>query len=273
MDGTIFDIKEFSIHDGPGARVTVFLKGCPLRCRWCHNPEGLSPEPQLLYKRAMCSHCNLCRIPCSHPECQSFGRCIRVCPNNCLSIAGKTIDHRELAGILLENADFFQMTGGGITVSGGEPLLQHRFVCALADELHGVHKAIQTSGFTSLDIYKTVISRFDYIMQDIKLADPVLHRKYTGVDNACILRNVEYLKQSGKEFVLRVPLIPDVTDTAENLKGISEIAGDSPVELLPYNSLAGAKYDMVGLAYCLPEQENRPIDYTQFFKNATMRQS
>ena len=272
MIGTIFDIKEFSIHDGPGARVTVFFKGCPLRCQWCHNPEGLSPKPQLLYKKAMCSHCNQCRISCTHPECQPFGRCIRVCPNNCLSITGRIIDHQELACILLENADFFGITGGGVTVSGGEPMLQHEFVCALAESLGNVHKAIQTSGYTTPAIYQRVISHFDYIMQDIKLADPEEHKKYTGVNNDTILRNIEYLKRSGKDFVLRIPLIPNITDTEKNLSAISKIAGNAPVELLPYNPLAGAKYDMVGLSYPLPELNNRPEDFTQFFENATMRQ-
>ncbi len=177
MDGVIFDMKEFSIHDGPGARITVFLKGCPLRCRWCHNPEGLRPQPQLMYNKNTCVHCGACRIPCAHPECAPFGRCIHSCANGCLRVAGKRISSGELAQTLLENADVLTLTGGGITVSGGEPMLQSDFVCELADKLPGVHKALQTSGYTDLETYKKVVSRFDYIMQDIKLADDGLHRQ------------------------------------------------------------------------------------------------
>lgn len=271
MTGTIFDIKEFSIHDGPGGRFTVFLKGCPLRCVWCHNPEGLSREPQLMYKQAMCAKCGRCKMGCTHPECQKYGRCIHSCPNGCLSIAGTEMTVEELSKKLNSNADFLKITGGGVTISGGEPLMQSEFVCALADSLPDMHKAIQTSGYADFETYKKVIDKFDYIMQDIKLADRDLHKKYTGVYNDKILKNIEYLKESGKEFVFRVPLIPDITDTEENLKAIAEIAGDCPVELLSYNNLAGAKYEMLDMEYSLGTDGNRDVDFTKYFKNATKR--
>ncbi len=271
MTGVIFDIKEFSIHDGPGGRFTVFLKGCPLRCLWCHNPEGLSCAPQLMYKKNMCTYCGRCKMGCNHPECEPFDRCIHACANGCLSVSGKEFTVEELSKRLRDNADFLEMTGGGITVSGGEPMLQSEFVCALADSLPDMHKAIQTSGYTDTQTYKRVIDKFDYIMQDIKLADRELHKKYTGVYNDNILKNINYLKSSGKEFVFRVPLIPGITDTDDNLKGISEIAGDSPVELLPYNKLAGAKYEMLGMEYTLGADSNRDVDFTAYFKNAKQR--
>ena len=270
MDGVIFDIKEFSIHDGPGARITVFLKGCPLRCKWCHNPEGLSPRPQLLYSKTTCAHCGACYRPCTHPECVPFGRCIHACSNGCLRVSGRTVSADSLAQTLLQNADILTLTGGGITVSGGEPMLQSDFVCALADKLPGVHKALQTSGYTDPATYERVVSRFDYIMQDIKLADDRAHREFTGVSNEKILQNIAYLKQSGKEFVFRVPLIPGITDTEENLRAISEIVGDHKVELLKYNALAGAKYEMLDMTYPLAPRENRPEDFTRFFRNAKM---
>ena len=130
--------------------------------------------------------------------------------------------------------------------------------------------AIQTSGHAHPEVYRRVIGHFDYVMQDIKLADPVRHREYTGVDNGWILQNVEYLKHSGKDFVFRVPLIPDITDTEENLRAIAEIAGDAPVELLRYNSLAGAKYDTFGMTYLLSDRVNREQDFTAYFRNARM---
>lgn len=271
MTGVIFDIKEFSIHDGPGGRFTVFLKGCPLRCMWCHNPEGLTVAPQLMYKKNMCSHCDRCKQGCNHVECEPFDRCIHACVNGCLSVSGREVTVEDLSKQLMDNADFLEMMGGGVTISGGEPMMQSEFVCALADSLPNMHKAIQTSGYTDIDTYKRVIDKFDYIMQDIKLADRELHKKYTGVYNDKILKNIEYLKSSGKEFVFRVPLIPNITDTEDNLKGISEIVGNSPVELLPYNKLAGAKYEMLGMEYKLGTDGNKDIDFTTYFKNAKQR--
>ncbi len=271
MNGVIFDIKEFSIHDGPGSRVTVFLKGCPLRCKWCHNPEGLSCKAQLMHKQSLCSGCGRCRIPCTHEECKDFDRCIHACANGCLSVSGATLSSNELAEKILKYKDFFDKMNGGVTFSGGEPMVQADFVCETTDKLGGIHKAIQTSGYTDEETYKRVIDRFDYIMQDIKIADGEKHREFTGVDNAKILKNIEYLKTSGKEFVLRVPLIPDITDTDENLRAISRIAGDCPIELLKYNVLAGAKYDMLGMKYTLSSNKNEEKDYTSFFANAKMK--
>lgn len=272
MKGTIFDIKEFTVHDGPGSRITVFLKGCSLRCQWCHNPEGLNAEKQLMYRSNFCSHCGNCYIPCGHPECQPFGRCIHACANGCLTVAGEEICSEILAERLLKNARMLNFMGGGITISGGEPLLQADFVCELIEKLgNNVHKAIQTSGYAKPNTYKKVIKGFDYVMQDIKLAAPGLHKKYTGVDNERILENIQWLKSSGKEFVFRVPLIPNITDTEENLRAISKIVGDCKTELMPYNEFAGAKYSMVGIEYGIGIEKNRKEDFTRFFENAVMR--
>lgn len=254
MKGVIFDIKEFSIHDGPGARTTVFLKGCPLRCKWCHNPEGLGGAPQLMYKESMCTHCGACRKSCSHPECADFGRCIHACPNGCLSVAGKTVRSAELAEKLLKDKELFERLNGGVTISGGEPMGQSEFVCDFAERMEGIHKAIQTSGYADFEVYRRVIDRFDYVMQDIKLADEAEHIKYTGVSNRKILENIEYLKKSGKQFIFRVPMIPGIVDTEENISKIKKIAGDFPIEFLKYNALAGAKYEMLGMEYPLQNE-------------------
>lgn len=270
MNGTIFDIREFTVHDGPGPRLTVFLKGCPLRCRWCHNPEGLSTARQLIYKKNFCTHCGACMKPCGHPECLPFGRCVHACANGCLSIAGEEISAEHLAQRLRKRGEILKRMNGGITISGGEPMLQADFVCALAQELGDFHKAIQTSGYAEPETYQKVIGCVDYVMQDIKLADTQAHVRYTGVGNARILENIAWLKASGKDFVFRVPLIPGITDTEENLRAISQIAGPFRTELLPYNSLAGAKYPMLGMAYSLPDRNNRCEDFTKFFENAVL---
>ena len=270
MKGLIFDIKEFSVHDGPGCRVTVFLKGCPLRCRWCHNPEGLSAAPELLFRKNKCVHCGKCMIKCDHPECRPYGRCLHICPNHCLSIAGKWMESEELADRLSGYRDFLKQTGGGITFSGGEPLLWADFLKELTGKLPGIHKAIQTSGYVLPSVYREMIPYFDYVMQDIKLADPHASKEYTGCDNGRIIENVRYLKESGIPYVFRVPLIPEITDTEENLKAIARIVGDSPVELLPYNTMAGAKYEMTGRTYSLTDQKNREEDFTRFFQNAVI---
>ena len=249
MVGTIFDIKEFSIHDGPGGRTTVFLKGCPLRCKWCHNPEGLIITPQIMKKHNLCSNCKLCEQGCNHPECEPFCVCIHACPNGCLTVSGEEVESKTLAERLNKDKAMFEFTNGGITVSGGEPLMQADFVCDLVDNLDGIHTAIQTSGYADEETYKRVISKFDYVMQDIKLMNEKEHIRYTGVSNRKILKNIEWLKKSGKDFVFRVPMIPNITDTEDNLAAISLITKGYSVEYIPYNQMAGSKYKMLDMKY------------------------
>lgn len=249
MTGTIFDIKEFSLHDGPGIRTTVFLKGCPLRCAWCHNPEGLSKEPQLMIKHNLCVGCKKCLAPCTHEECKPFSRCLHACSKGLISLSGETVDSDTLVKRLLKNSEFLNL--GGVTFSGGEPLMQAPFVIETAKKLTNVHKAIQTSGYADGDTFKAVIEVMDFIMMDIKIADTAAHIKYTKRSNEQILKNFEYLKNSNKEFLIRTPLIPGITDTKENLDAIKKIIGDCPYELLDYNQFAGAKYPMLDMEFPL----------------------
>ncbi len=230
IKGLVFDIKQFAIFDGPGIRTTVFLKGCPLRCQWCHNPEGLSFYPQRRISNRTCA-------TYSDPE----------------GVAGIYYTPIELANILLRDKDFLMENQGGVTLSGGEPLAQADFVWALLNELGDLHTAIETSGYCSKKVFEQVISRIDYVMLDIKIVNPELHKKYTGVDNRTILENLACLQNSGKAFVIRVPLIPGVSDTEENLTQTALLLRGTKnlqkVELLPYHKTAGAKYGMFGMEY------------------------
>lgn len=252
MTGIVFDIKEFALHDGPGPRVTVFFKGCPLRCKWCHNPEGLSPKPQLMIKQHLCTHCGKCLKPCTHSECRPFNRCLYACSNDLISLSGKVYEVDTLLALVTKNADFYKANDGGITISGGEPLMQEDFLCSFLEKVN-LHKAIQTSGYAPFQVFKKVVAICDYVMLDIKIANKEKHMKYTGVSNELILENFSYLKNSGKKYIIRTPLIPGITDTKENLEEIQSIIGDSPWEHLPYNSLAAAKYSMLGMEYGLNE--------------------
>ncbi|MBQ7347991.1 MAG: glycyl-radical enzyme activating protein [Clostridia bacterium] len=250
MKGLIFDIKEFAVHDGEGIRTTVFLKGCPLRCVWCHNPEGLSPRRELYLKQNGCLNCGLCKNPCNHPECQGLGRCLHICPKNLVSAAGAEWEAKALAEKLLKHKDFFNSMGGGVTLSGGEPLLQADFCVELLTLLKGqVHTSIETSGFASAEIFQKVVTLCDFVYMDIKLADAEQHKKYTGVDNKIILENAAWLKQSGIKHTFRTPLIPGITDAKDNFDAIECLVGNSAWEHLPYNTLAPVKYPSVGRVF------------------------
>ena len=253
--GTIFDIKEFALYDGPGIRTTVFFKGCPLRCTWCHNPEGLSPRPQLMTAVNNCTHCGKCTTVCPQQgqRCTACGKCIPACPLHLRKICGERCSAKELASHLMKDADFLRKSEGGITFSGGEPTMQSEFLVELSHLLSSVHKCIETCGYCSKKVFSSVLEEMDYIIFDLKLIDPAKHRRYTGVDNRPILDNLELLKESGRPFTIRIPVIPEVNDDDANLNAAAALLEGVPsleqVELLPYHLTAGAKYPMVGLSY------------------------
>ncbi len=265
VKGTIFDIKEFTVHDGPGVRTTVFFKGCPLSCIWCHNPEGMDTSPTLTVRESACTRCGACRVPCEHEDCRPFGRCLHACPRGLVTVAGTTVTAGELAG-KLSRANALFGEDGGVTMSGGEPLLQPQFAIALADCLHehGTRVALQTSGFAHAKTFSDVLSHVDYVLFDLKLADDEAHRRYTGVSCKTIHTNLAHLQASGKPHVIRIPLIPGITDTQANLAALAALAGDSSVELMPYNPYAGAKYPNVGKTFRYREAAPHPVDLSQF---------
>ena len=243
--GIIFSIEEFAVNDGPGIRTTVFLKGCPLRCAWCHNPEGWMPQPQPLTKQ---------------------GR---------TEICGYRIGAEELALKLRRDEDIFKESGGGVTFTGGEPLMQADFLCNVLDKLSGIHRAVETSGHASERIFKKVLEKTDLILFDVKLVDSELHRKYTGVDNKLIMANLKTLCESGKEFVVRIPLIPGVNDTLENMQATAELLKDSKnlqrVELLRYHKTAGAKYPMIGVKYAPGFDEEKTPEIHDTFTDKAIK--
>ena len=254
IKGIVFDIKELAVFDGPGIRTTVFLKGCPLRCRWCHKPEGLSPAPQLMVSLGSCTHCGRCDSVCPSPgHCTACGTCVPVCPLHLRRIAGTPWAAEDLAARLLRDREILQMSGGGVTFSGGEPTLQGAFLLEVLPLLRGMHRAIETCAYCDGELFGKILAELDYVIMDLKLADPATHKQWTGVENGRILQNLRTLENSGLPYRIRVPLIPGITDTPENLDGIAALLEGSrhleKVELLPYHRTAGAKYEMVGRAY------------------------
>lgn len=264
IEGIVFDIKEFTVHDGPGIRTTVFLKGCPLRCIWCHNPEGLSPQPQLMVSANGCKHCGACRKPCNHPQCQPFDRCILACPGGLIQVAGQRMEAQELAGRLQAQREFFEGSGGGVTVSGGEPLMQPDFLCELLERLAPLHRIVETSGYAKPEIFRRMLERCDAVYLDIKHPDDKIHKEVTGVSNQPILENLRQLKASGRPYNIRIPLIPGINDDKESLSRTIELAEEQRgglvrIDFMPYNSFAGAKYEMTGMPFRYEKKQDNDL--------------
>lgn len=239
MTGTIFDIKRFSIHDGPGIRTTVFMKGCPLSCVWCHNPESQSPEIHELFKPDLCLKCE---------------RCARQdCPAEARIMVGERIETEALMARILRDRFSFDESGGGVTFSGGEPLMQGEFLKDLLIRCReeAVHTAVDTSGFASLRLMREVAALANLFLFDIKLIDDSEHITFTGVTNRGILENLKELCNNHCPIELRMPIIPGITDTVSNLEGVAHFLGSLKncprIRLLPHHHVAMAKYERFGI--------------------------
>ena len=250
MKGRFFSIEEFSVYDGPGIRTSVFLKGCPLHCTWCHNPEGQSFAVEIARSPNGCLECGACeRFAEKDGDALRFTeKSISACPRSLLRVCGEDISADELCEKLLKNAPILK-NGGGITFSGGEPLSQSEFVFECLAILRGkLHTALQTCGFCPESVFEQALRECDYFLFDLKLIDEDEHIRYTGVSNKPILQNFKKLAHSGKDFTIRLPLIPGVTDTEKNLRAVAELLrenGVNYIEVLPYNKMAGGKYAML----------------------------
>ena len=271
MKAKIFEIKRFAVHDGDGIRTTVFLKGCPLKCVWCHNPEGLSLKPELAYYEHKCINCGECVSVCptgahkmengSHTfdrsKCIACGKCVDACLGNALTLYGKEMSVQEILPILLEDKDFYKNSGGGVTISGGECLLYADFCLELLKALkqNGVNTAVDTCGLVPKSSLDKVLPFADVFLYDIKAFDSSVHKNCTGYGNEKILENLKYLDEKGAKIEIRIPYVPGFNDgEIENIgKFLSGLKNITKVRVLPYHNYAGSKYKSLGLKNTLPK--------------------
>ena len=263
--GVVFDVQRYSLHDGPGIRTTVFLKGCPLRCSWCHNPESMNASPELRVFGSRCIGCAACREACPlglaeggvMPDpgvCLACGSCVAACPTRARETIGREMTVPELIAAIDADRPFYDESGGGVTFSGGEPLLQWRFLLAMleAARAKGYHAAVDTSGYATERTMLRVAAATDLFLYDLKVMDPARHAAFTGVPLAPILRNLRALDAAGAEVWLRLPLVPGHNDDDANLEAVGRFVGGlrrtRRIHVLPYHRIASAKYERMGLA-------------------------
>ncbi len=267
--GTVFQIQRFSIHDGPGIRTTVFLKGCPMRCLWCHNPESMKPETELGYRRNRCVGCGQCVLACPQGAltvckegirrdgalCQVCLACTAACPTGAMEAYGRRMTPAEAADAVRLDKRYYDKTGGGATFSGGEPLSQPEFVRETAELLRreGIRTAIETSLYAAPHALEEVAPICDYIMTDIKVMDDAVHQKVTGCSNRRILANLVRLARYPVPVLIRIPVVPGINDSAQNAEQTARFLFENTpyrkIELLPMHKLATHKYEALGLDY------------------------
>jgi len=286
VSGLVTDIQHFSIHDGPGIRTTVFLKGCPLKCQWCHNPECISFKPEVLYHDEFCIRCGACVDACPHgchtlenghkafnrDCCQLALLCLERCWAEALELKGRAASAQEVIGEVNEDRIFYEKTGGGVTISGGEPLAQPDFTRALLAQAkrEGLHTVVDTSGLGGWSVLESIIDDTDLFLYDIKCHDPELHKQLTGVSNRLIKANLENLLRCGADVILRMPLVAGLNDQEDEMvslaKWLRALQPGLVLHLLPYHKYGEQKYESLGLKYSLlqpaPPQPDKLLKLT-----------
>ncbi|QJW45801.1 glycyl-radical enzyme activating protein [bacterium BFN5] len=274
ITGTVFNIQKYSIHDGPGIRTTVFLKGCPLNCWWCHNPESLTARPEMVYLKNKCMGCGDCAQNCpqsavtlvkqglsrNETVCTWCETCINECPTGAIEKLGRSMTVAEVMEEIEKDKVFYEQSGGGVTFSGGEALLQVDFLAHVLDccKAQGIHTAVDTSGYAPWESLSRIVEQVDLFLYDLKHMDDEAHRKYTGVSNKLILENLAKLATTARNIWIRIPVIPDINDDEVNIMKTGAFVQSlnlRNVSLLPYHHIAADKYARLGKPYLLPHTQ------------------
>ncbi len=276
LRGMIFNIMKYSIHDGPGIRTTVFFKGCPLNCQWCHNPEGQEFGQELMYRLDKCIACGHCRKVCPsgavvftmgklvyiRERCQACGECSKVCHAGARELVAKQMSVSQVMTEIEKDSIFYEESGGGVTFSGGEALMQTDFLLQILKECRKreIHTAVETCGFVKLDSLKRIRDYVDLFLYDLKLMDSRKHQDTTGVPNEVILSNLRWLVESHPQVIVRVAIIPGINDDGVNLQQIGEFVASlkrvPEIHCLPYHKAGVNKYQRLGLEYCLSDLQS-----------------
>jgi len=273
----VFNISRYAVHDGPGIRTTVFLKGCPLNCPWCHNPEGINPKPEIMFLQNRCIDCRDCVKVCGkaaiskngifevdYTKCDLCGDCVEACCSGALEIAGNEMFVEEIMEIIERDIPFYEQSGGGVTFSGGEPAMQHEFLYRMLEKCRnrGINTALDTSGYIKPEIMTGLAETADLILYDIKMMNPEKHKELTGVSNELILKNLKMLAEDGAEIIARLPLIPSVNDSAEEIEAICRFIKDNTnitqMNILPFHQIGREKFRRLGIEYKFGGVEEPP---------------
>jgi pyruvate formate lyase activating enzyme len=285
-EGIIFNIQRYSIHDGPGIRTTIFLKGCPLKCKWCSNPESINPSPEIFLRDEKCDYCAKCLEVCNaqaislgkdsieidRTKCNLCLKCEEICPNGVINCAGKKVSINEVISEAMQDEIFYNNSGGGITISGGEPLFQPKFTLNLLKKFKekAIHTTIDTTGYASWEEFDQILNYTDLVLFDIKHLNSQLHLEFTGVKNELILRNLENVIKKGIRIWIRIPVIPDFNDSNQYMDEVAKLLEGKPIEkvsLLPYHEWGKHKYKFLGRVYPLKNAHFIDNQMVQDFKN------